>query len=135
MTIMNDIRATLDDRLLTTPDLPEIAFQNVPYSHNPGISYIKVDYIPTSRRLATLGDTPQQRYQGIYRLLVCVPEKEGPGVGLNYVDYLLDRFPAAQDLSYNGQTVTIEYSEAGTGFLDSPFYCFPVTIAWYTYHA
>jgi hypothetical protein len=30
--------------------------------------------------------------------------------------------------------VSIDYSEVRTSFLDSPFYCTPVTIGWYIYH-
>jgi len=134
MTIMTAIMATLDKHLSKLPDVPKLAFQNVPYKVVVGTPHIKVNFTPTSRRLATMGDTPQQRYQGLYNLLVCVPEAEGPGVGLAIADDLLGHFQASRDITYNGQYVTIEYSEVGNGFLDSAFYCIPVTVAWYTYH-
>jgi hypothetical protein len=31
--------------------------------------------------------------------------------------------------------ISIDYSEVRTSFLDSPFYCTPITIGWYIYHA
>ena len=135
MTIINDIRACLDNRLATTTGLPDIAFQNVPYNQVAGTSFIRAVLAPTSTRLATMGDTPQQRYQGLYNLLICTPEAKGVGVGYDIADTLLARFPASQDLSYNGQYVTIDYSEVGASFLDSPFYCTPITIGYYTYHS
>ncbi|CAB4125110.1 Protein of unknown function DUF4128 [uncultured Caudovirales phage] len=134
MTITNAVRAVFDNQLASTADIPEIAFQNVPYVHAPGTPFIKATLTPTSTRLATMGDTPKQRYQGLYRLLVCVPEAEGVGVGYDLVDTLLARFPASLDITYNGQSVTVEYSEVGASFLDSPYYCTPITVAWYTYH-
>jgi len=135
MTIINAVRTVLDNQLAATSEIPQIAFQNVPYREVTGTPYIKAVLTPTSTRLATMGDTPQQRYQGIYRLLICTPEAEGAGPNYNLVDTLLARFPASQDLSHNGQYVTIEYSEVGASFLDSPFYCTPITVAWYCYHS
>jgi Bacteriophage related domain of unknown function len=134
LTIYNDIRAVLENRLATTPNVPEIAFQNVPYTRLEATTFLKATFVPVTRRLATMGDTPQQVYRGIYNILACVPENEGNGRGLDLVDTILARFPAALDLNYNGQYLTIEYSEVGTSFLDSPYYCTPITISWYCYH-
>ena len=83
MTILNAVRAVLDDRLINMPSVPLLAYQNVPYEHAPGVPFIKINFVPVSRRLATMGNTPQQKYQGIYRLLICYPEAEGPGTLLN----------------------------------------------------
>jgi len=61
------------------------------------------------------------------------PEGLGPGAGDDIADLLLDRFNATTDVSYGGYIVSIDYSEVRTSFLDSPFYCTPVTVAWYIY--
>jgi hypothetical protein len=58
----------------------------------------------------------------------------GPGAGYDIADLLLDRFNAATDISFNGLIISVDYSEVRTSFLDSPFYCTPVTIAWYVYN-
>lgn len=139
MTIINDIRACLDTHLSGTTGIPTIARQNVPFEPTTGTSFIKADLVPTLRRPAVRGLNPQQRYDGLYSILICTPEGLGSGAGYDIADLLLDRFNATTDISYtnpSAQTyiVSIDYSEVRTSFLDSPFYCTPVTIAWFTYH-
>jgi len=159
MTIINDIRACLDTHLSGTVGIPAIARQNVPYEPTTGTSFIKADLVPTSRRPAVRGLNPQQRYDGLYGILICTPEGMGPGAGYDLADLLLARFEATTDILYTNPTdailleggddillesgdrlllgnptiVSIDYSEVRTSFLDSPFYCTPVTIAWYIY--
>jgi len=160
MTIINNIRACLDTHLSGTVGIPTIARQNVPFEPTTGTAFIKADLIPTSRRPAVRGLNPQQRYDGLYNILICTPEGLGSGAGYNVADLLLNRFEATTDvvlaspfdtiLQENGDRlllesgdrllvgspliVTIDYSEVRTSFLDSPFYCTPVTIAWYIYN-
>lgn len=133
MTIINDIRACLDNHLAGTTGIPTIARQNVPFEPTTGTSFVKADMIPTSRRPAVRGLNPQKRYDGLYSLLICTPEGLGPGAGYDIADLLLARFDAATDIAYNGFIVSIDYSEVRTSFLDSPFYCTPITVGWYIY--
>lgn len=134
MTIINDIRACLDSHLTGTSGIPTIARQNVPFEPTTGTSFVKADMIPTSRRAAVRGLNPSKRYDGLYSVLVCTPEGLGSGAGYDIADILLDRFNVATDISFGGLTISIDYSEVRTSFLDSPFYCTPVTIAWYVYN-
>lgn len=133
MTIINDIRACLDTHLSGTSGIPAIARQNVPFEPTTGTSYVKADMIPTSRRPAVRGLNPQQRYDGLYSLLICTPEGLGPGAGYDIADLLLARFEATTDITNAGLTISVDYSEVRTSFLDSPFYCTPITVAWYCY--
>jgi hypothetical protein len=134
MSIINDIRACLDTHLAGTVGLPAVAHQNVPYEPTTGTTFVKVDMVPTSRRPAVRGLNPQQRYDGLYSILICTPENLGPGAGYDIADLLLERFNATTDISFNGLIISVDYSEVRTSFLDSPFYCTPVTIAWYVYN-
>lgn len=159
MTIINDIRACLDTHLSGTVGIPAIARQNVPYEPTTGTSFIKADLVPTSRRPAVRGLNPQQRYDGLYSILICTPEGMGPGAGYDVAGLLLDRFNATTDVLYTNPTdaillesgddvllesgdrlllgnptiVSIDYSEVRTSFLDSPFYCTPITVGWFIY--
>lgn len=135
MSIMNDIRACLDNHLATATGLPAIAFQNVPYQQVTGTPYIKATMVPTLRRPATRGINPQQLYQGLYRLTICTPENVGSGANYDIVDAVLLRFDATTDISYNGYIVSVDYAEVGTSYLDSPFYCTPVNVGWYIYRS
>ena len=138
MTIINDIRACLDTHLSSTVGIPAIARQNVPYQATTNTPFIKVDFMPTSRRPAVRGLNPQQRYDGLYNILICTPEGLGSGAGYDIADLLLDRFNATTDVVYTNPTdatiVSIDYSEVRTSFLDSPFYCTPITVGWYIYN-
>jgi len=160
MTIINDIRACLDTHLSGTVGIPAIARQNVPYEPTTGTSFIKADLVPTSRRPAVRGLNPQQRYDGLDSILICTPEGMGPGAGYDLADLLLARFEATTDILYTNPTdtilleggddillesgdrlllgnttiVSIDYSEVRTSFLDSPFYCTPITVGWYIYN-
>lgn len=159
MTIINDIRACLDTHLSGTVGIPAIARQNVPFEPTTGTSFVKANLIPTSRRPATRGINPQQRYDGLYSLLICTPEGLGPGAGYDIADLLLARFDATTDILYTNPTdailqengddllledgsrlllgsptiVSIDYAEVRTSYLDSPFYCTPITVGWYIY--
>ena len=128
--IHNDIRAALETELSNVSGLPSIAYENVSFSPTTGQSYIQVRYIPTLRRPAVRGLNPQQRYDGLYSLLICTPEGLGPGAGYDVADLLLSRFDATTDISNNGLIISVDYSEVRTSFLDSPFYCTPITVAW-----
>ena len=160
MTIINDIRACLDTHLTNTVGIPAIARQNVPFEPTTGTAFIKADLIPTSRRPAVRGLNPQQRYDGLYSILICTPEGLGSGAGYDIADILLDRFNATTDIVYTNPfdgilqentddllqednsrlllgtptIVSIDFSEVRTSFLDSPFYCTPLTVAWYCYN-
>ncbi|MGI9143588.1 MAG: phage tail terminator-like protein [Fluviibacter sp.] len=133
MTIINDIRACLDTHLTGTVGIPTIARQNVPFQPTVGTSFVKAEMVPTSRRPAVRGLNPQKRYDGLYTILICTPEAKGAGAGYDIADSLLARFDAGIDITYNGFIVSIDYSEVRASFLDSPFYCTPVTVGWYIY--
>lgn len=133
MTVMNDIRQALDARLAATSGLPSVFFENVENEQVPTTSHIRVQFIPTSRRPANRGPSPQHRIQGLYVLTICTPVDEGSGLALDYVDSLLARFNGSSNVTGVAITVSIEYSEAGSAFVDEPFYCVPIEIAWYAY--
>lgn len=159
MSIYNDIRACLDSYLASTTGIPVVRPDNTFFEPETGVPYIRSTFVPISRRPATRGLNPVNRYDGIYSLLVCTPEGSGSGLGYSIADTLLDRFQEVTDITYfnptdtilleNGDTlaletgdsillgsptiVSLDYSEVGLSYLESPFYCTPVTVAWYIY--
>ena len=59
--IHDDIRAALEIKLAATSNIPtQIAYENVSFEPTTGTSYIKTNFIPTSRRPAVRGLNPQQ---------------------------------------------------------------------------
>jgi Bacteriophage related domain of unknown function len=138
MKILNKIRAALDTRLLSTPGIPACAMPNVDFAPTTDVPYIKVNFIPILKRPETMGLLPQQRYSGIYVLLICIPKNTGSGDAMLLAETLLERFDATTDITIEDPvatftTVSIDYSEAGLPYLDAPYYCLPVTIGWHIY--
>jgi len=160
MTVINDIRQALDAKLQTASGLPALAFQNVKYAQAPRTPHIRVQFIPTSRRPANRGPSPQHRHQGLYTLTACTETDKGAGAALDYVDALLALFNGSSDvigafhqlITSDGDTfkaadspsfvsfktsdtvnVSIDYSESQSPYEDEPFYCVPVQVSWYAY--
>jgi hypothetical protein len=140
MTIINDIRACLDYRLNTAVlgSLP-IANQNQKFVPTTNQPFLKTTFVPTLRRPAVVGLNPQQRYDGIYNIVVCTPEGEGSGQAYDISDTLLGLFEATTDVFHPNYPSTdvivhISYSELDNSFLDSPYFCTPINITWYAYH-
>jgi hypothetical protein len=157
--IYEQITKALETHLAGMSGIPAIARQNVIYSPTTDTAFVRSENIPTLRRRRTLGPTPWQRYEGLYRITVCT--KEGVGVGENFtlVDQLLTQFDSSTDLYWDNDTdtlykedsyelllesgdpivlsrllyLTVDYSEAATPFTDSPHFCTPINVHYYCY--
>lgn len=138
MTIYNNIRAALESHLANTPDLPDIAYENVSFEPTTGSSFLKVAFVPVSRRPAVRGLNPQQRYDGVFRVFCYTPEGTGPAAADDLANKVMDAFDATTDISFTSgdttTTVSIDYAERDNGFVDSPWYYTTVNIGWYIYN-
>ena len=132
--IYNDIRIALESHLANTVGIPDVAWPNVPFQQDATKPYLIPSMVPTSRRPTVIGDSPWQRYNGLYSILICTPENQGPVAGYKYADLLTDRFDATTRLTSGALTISIDYAEVRTSFTDSPFYCTPVMIGWHTFY-
>lgn len=134
MTIMNDIREALETKLAGGAGLPTaIYYPGVGNDPDPETDHLRVQLLPTSRRPAVRGGTPQHRYQGLFVVTVCTRSREGSGAALDYADTLLALFNGSTDVVGTSVTVSIDYSEASAPYMEEPFYCVPVNVAWYIY--
>ena len=134
MSIYKTIRAALDVKLASVSGLPDVVFANVPYQESPDTAFITANLTPVSRRPAVVGYNPQQEYRGLYSIVICTPENQGVGTAYSYADIIAEAFDATTDISYSGEVVSVDYSEVGTSYYDSPFYRTPVTIGWHIYN-
>lgn len=132
--IHKEIRAALETQLSQVVSLPQVAYQNVPFSPTTGTSYIEVKYLPTSRRPAVRGLNPTQRYQGVFAINCYAPEGNGPAVAETIAENVANAFEATTSFTLNNVTVSIDYSEIQQGFLDSPWFVVPINIGWYAYN-
>ena len=127
------IRNILEVTLNSIPDLPTVYWESVPNDRQSLESYIEPKFVPTSTRPAVRGQSPQKRYQGLYRVHVYSKEDAGPQGVESLAQKILDTFDATKALSYDGHSLRIEYSERGQAMTDSPFVYLTINIAWYYY--
>ena len=137
--IYDNIRSALEDKLSTTSGLPDIAWENVDFTPTTGTAFIQPTFIPTLRRPAVRGLTPQQRYDGLYTITCYTPENVGPGAADDLADSILETFEATTDITYNVDTNTtinlsIDYAEREQGRGQPPWYYVVVNIGWYIYN-
>ena len=136
--IYNDIRAALETHLSNVSGIPSVAYENVSFEPQTGTSFLQVMFLPTERRPAVRGLNPQQRYQGVFSILVHTPEGKGPKEADDYANTLLEAFEATTDISFTNPdletiNVSLDYAERQQGILDSPWYYVRVDIGWYIY--
>ena len=134
MSILNTVRGAMDTHLAGMSGVPTIVNQNVNYTPSIDTTFLKTTLVPTLIRPATRGLNPQLRYDGLYSILICTPEGEGSGLGYDIADDILTRFAATSDIAFGGLIVSVNYSEVNNSYLDNPFYCTPVNVAWYIYN-
>jgi hypothetical protein len=131
--IYDDIRASLEVHLSQVVGIPEIAHENVSYSPTTGTPFVQPKFVPVSRRSAVRGLSPQQRYEGVFRVFCYVPEGNGPSASDNLANLVIDAFDATTDITLGGTRVSVDYADRGNGFVDSPWYYTVVNIGWYIY--
>ena len=66
--INRKIRVALETHLSNLSGLPDIAYENVPYEPTTGQSFIRVAYMPVTRRPAVRGLNPQQEYLSLIHI-------------------------------------------------------------------
>jgi hypothetical protein len=135
MPVYDDIRQTLQKALRDTAGLPPLFIENTPQDLDPEKAHIEEELFVTSRRPAVRGPNPQMRYQGLYRVTVCIPKRSGTGDALRYADIVSGAFDGSTNVDGDTLSVSIEYSELAQSFYRESHYCLPVDISWYLYSA
>ena len=124
----------MDTELASVTGIPTVVFANQPYTQDPATPFVKASLTPTSRRPIVMGYNPHQEYRGLYSILICIPENQGVGNAYTYADTIASAFDATTDLTFGSSTVLVDYSEVGTPYFDSPYYCLPVTVGWHSFN-
>lgn len=133
MPIYDDIREALDSKLNGLSGLPSIFFENAPSESSTPTAYLSTRLFFTSRRPAVRGPNPQHRYEGIYRIIVCVPSRSGTGLALRYAETLTTAFDGSTDIVGATKTVSVDFTELASSFEQDPYWCLPVDVNWYIY--
>ena len=122
-------------RLLATPSLPLVVLQNrLPTENLVDETYIQASFIPVTKDIASIGPGPQERYEGVYMMLVTSPTHEGQGPSLDVADILTERFPPSTSFTYDGIGIGITKSRARACYEANSKFIIPVVVDWFTYH-
>jgi len=132
--VYTNIRKALEVELNNISGLPDIAWENTSFNPDSRTSYIKPRFFPTVREPAIRGNSPQQYYQGMFRVECCVPIGLGPSAADNLADTIIDNFDATTDINDGGSVnVRIRYAEREIGADNGSHYIVNVNIGWYCY--
>lgn len=127
------IRDILEYHLTQVTDVPNIVWESTNFVPTNGTPYVKTFFVPTTTRPSVMGETPQLRYDGLFRVFPYYPEGNGPQDVETCATNILTTFAATNDLSFNSETLRVEYSERTQIRQESPWVFIPITISWYYY--
>jgi hypothetical protein len=133
--IYKEIRAALETQLSGISGLPNIVFENQYYEAKTDTPYIVTRFVPTTRRVATLGPSHQNLYRGIFSIQVRYPlDHSGPSSLDDIIDTIVEGFPTdGVQLTASDTCVVVEYTEREQAFDDPSWYYSVVNVGWYAY--
>lgn len=136
MTIMQNIRAALEQQIATVSGIPSTAnraWENVKFVPTTGTSWVKMALVPVTSRPAVVGPAPQIRHDGSFLVTLHLPEGTGSAGADALADAVRAAFTVDTGLTSGGTTVRFRYAERSVAVLDTPWYIVTVSISWYTY--
>lgn len=126
MSAHRSVFAPLDTRMAAyTPALP-IAWPNRVYTPTTGVSYLKVDHLPSPTVRRSIGSDGQNVYTGIFQVVGNTPADKGPGEAEILADSIANFFPLGA--VYSG--VRIAAVSVAPAVTDAPWYRTPVSITY-----
>lgn len=128
----DEARAALDTRLSILPNA-NVAFENVKFTPQEGVGYMRSFMLPVEPAQATVGTNGLDLVEGIYQVDIAEPKDAGNGALLRKVDSVIAQFPRGLSVTSNGVTLTIRRAWPGPALSRDSFYVIPVSISWYTY--
>lgn len=133
------IQAALETRVKDIAGVPYVAYENVKYDPTTGVSHLRTRFIPISRTQKVLGINEDNGkpfwldYQGIFQIVINVPESQGSKETNDLVNNICDTFETATDLEFEDVFVTIKKVERTRGINETPWFKTSVNIHWYSH--
>lgn len=123
------LQNALNARLAALPDLPAVAWPNVPYTPQNGTEYLRPTLLPANNAPATLAWAEEMT--GVYQVDVFMPDAiKGPAAALTRAEEIAAHFRASDIAGLRVRSITV-----GTGQPDGAFYRVPVSIVYRTYES
>lgn len=132
MTGMEEIESALIKRLTIMPDLPDVAWPNMPFTPTPGRPYFKANLLPGEPLQAGVGESAMNRQSGVFQVTVFVPAGTGTKDIRSMCTALETHFKRGTVLTHNGVKVTIWKAYRGPQLQEANWLQCPVTIRFRT---
>lgn len=111
-------------------NLPTVYENTDGYESQTDTAWCEYLFIPNEAEPVTLGDTGEDEFTGVVRILLNYPLNSGIGETLEKADELKAYFKPGRDFTYNGQAVQVTRSSVDRGSNQNGFYQSPFTISW-----
>jgi len=123
------LQNALNARLAALPDLPDVAWPNVPYTPQNGTEYLRPTLLPADNAPATLQWA--ETMTGIYQVDVFMPDAiKGPAAALTRAESIASHFRASTIDGLAIRAITV-----GTAQPDGAFYRVPVSVVYRAYES
>lgn len=114
---------------LDTLNLPT-QWENLPFTPTAGVTYVAEALLSGPTLSVGVSGASSDEFGGIYQVLVYAPLGGTKGEGLAVAKSVIDAFPKALKLTYDGLTVTILRTSQGTAFITGDRWAIPVSVTY-----
>lgn len=126
----NLIDTALEQHLLSLPDAPPIAWEDVAFTPVTGQAYLQVHQLRNTPTDASVTQD-MRRDRGILQVTVVHPAGWGKVDALNLADMVARIFPIGLELTVTGgHLACLEHPAIDSGYPDEGWYRVPVSINW-----
>lgn len=134
MSVSQDIRRALEQRLVTVAGLPtDRGWETVDFEPTPGTPYVKMMIEKDTTRPEAMGDAAQKLHEGEAIVTVAYPLGSGAVDAELVSDAIRDAFPTSLVLSEGSHVVRFRWAEPRLAINDRPWYVVTSAIRWYVY--
>lgn len=134
MSLYQDIRGALQNRLLTVSGLPSsVAYEGVPFKPVQGTPFVEPVFQPINGRPATCGPDHFVLHEGLFNVAVVYPAGQGTGAAEAMADLIKEAFRAGTVLTLNANQIRTHWAERKAVLHDAGWVRVPVSISWYLY--
>lgn len=131
MSIFTDIQAAFDQRLNSTANLPNVAWENVSFTPTAGTSFVRPTLVPGSSDTATLDGL--QSNVGIYSVFVATESEKGPAALNTLVDSIYDHFKLVSSITEGSTLIGIQGITRTPAIRDEAWFTATINIQYLTY--
>lgn len=133
MSDSQDIRRALEKTLNGVSGLPAIAWENTKFNPVSSDEWLRARLNINEILPSTVGVGNDVRWSGLFTIDCFVKQNTATADADDLADSILGAFAYGTQITENGKTINVRFSERAGGIQDAPWYFVPVTITWYAF--